>query len=113
MSIQTYQTEIGETRFQVYVNVRSKENLTVRIQKRSKGFKTEAEARREESKLLREAEREVLGKESLGSSWGNVVDHWETHLTTERGDSLNEVTRGDYIAALRKHTERFWPFPAS
>jgi len=104
MAVQSYQTKTGETRYRVYVNIRNKSNLTVRIQKRVINLKTEAEAKREELRLIRICEREILEKESLGSQWGFVLKEWNDHLASEKQKTLNEVTRGDYIGALHKHT---------
>ena len=104
MAVQSYQTETGEMRYRVYVNIRSKSNLTVRIQKRVINLKTESEAKREELKLIRACEREILEKESLGSRWSWILQEWSNYLATEKRETLNEVTRGDYLGALEKHT---------
>lgn len=48
-----------------------------------------------------------------GSNWGGVVEAWEKYLTAERGHLLNETTRGDYVAAIRKHMLSWWHRPAA
>ena len=109
MAVSQYLNETGETRFKVYVNTRSKTTPALRAQRRASGFKTEKEAGREETKLVRECEREILEKESQGSTWGAVVAAFEKHLlTSSSGDALQATTRQDYVAAVRKHTSELW-----
>ena len=93
---------IGETRFSVYVNVRSS-NGGGRIQKRKNNLKTKAEAQRIESQLLKQCQRELWQRENVGQSWKNVVDRFEDHLLNTKTESLSETTRLDYVACIRKH----------
>jgi len=101
MAIKSY-NQNGETWFQVYVNVRSKNSQSLRTQRRVSGVKTEREAEREEIKLIRECERELAEKEHQGATWEAVVEAWEKFIAdTHR---TNEITRSDYIGAIDKHT---------
>jgi hypothetical protein len=59
--------------WKVSVSIRSQSDPSIRVQKAKFGFKTELEARKEESKLLRECERNVLIKETQGSTWKVVL----------------------------------------
>lgn len=108
MAINTYVNESGETCFRVYVNIRSKTHPALRTQRKSLGLKTQREAEREEIKLIRECEREILKRESLGSTWGVVVEAFEGHLASAHEQALHETTRADYVATIRKHTEMWW-----
>lgn len=94
--------ETGETRFAVYVNVRSS-NGGGRIQKRKNNLKTQAEAQRAETQLTKQCERELWQRENVGQSWKNVVDRFEEHLLNTKSEKLSETTRMDYIACIRKH----------
>jgi integrase len=112
MALKPYEVD-GKILYQVYVNVRSSEHPGRRAQRKISGLKTEKEARREEVRLIRECEREIAAKVAQGASWGGVVEAWETYLTSERGHLLNETTRGDYVAAIRKHMHSWWHRPAA
>jgi len=106
MAISTYNSENGEDLFKVYVNVRSKTNYSLRIQRKLIGIKTKREAEREENRLIRECERELATKESQGTSWGDLIERWEKSLLTD--PQLAETTRQDYVAAIRNHTALWW-----
>jgi len=111
MAIQAYVIESGETRFKVYVHVRSKIKAGIRIQKRVKGIKTEVQAKQEEIKLTRLAEREVVALESElahGEAWGILVALWEDSIKNDPRQKLSESTRQDYVASISKHTQAWW-----
>jgi integrase len=107
MALKPYEVD-GKILYQVYVNVRSAEHPGRRAQRKLSGIKTEKDAKREEIRLIRECEREIAAKVAQGSNWGGVVEAWEKYLTSERGHLLNETTRGDYVAAIRKHMHSWW-----
>lgn len=108
MAVRSYQADTGETLWKAYVCVRSKTNPGIRVQRWKFGCKTEKQAEREETQLLKECHLEVINKESQGSSWGSVVEAWEKHLRAEMSDQMNEDTREDYVASLVKHTTIWW-----
>ena len=108
MSVTSYVSNTGETLWKASATVRSEKNISVRVQKAKFAILTEREANREETRLIRECEREVSLRENQGSSWGAVVEAWEKHLSKGGADSLGETTRTDYINALRKHTHAWW-----
>ena len=101
MAVKGYQKD-DKTFYQVYVNVRSKTNQSLRAQRKVSGIKTEKDALKVEKELVRECEREIFEKESLGETWRSLVDQWEIHLTQEA--KLQETTRTDYLSVVRKHT---------
>lgn len=74
MAVTNYLAESGETLFRVYVNVRSKASRAIRSQRKISGIRTEREALREETRLVRECEREIQEEENKGESWGSLVD---------------------------------------
>ena len=105
--IQSYfDQETGETRFAVYVNVRSS-NGGGRVQKRKNSLKTQAEAHRVETQLTKQCQRELWQRENVGQSWKNVVDRFESHLLNTKTENLNETTRTDYVASIRKHCKQW------
>lgn len=59
--VRIYKHENAIPFFEVYVNIRSKSGR--RTQKRVRGFKSKEEAEKYESKLLREAERDLIEKD--------------------------------------------------
>lgn len=107
MAITSYD-QTGETLWKVSACVRSNKKPSVRVQKAKFAIKTEWEAKREETRLIRECEREVSIRENQGESWGALVEAWERHLAKARADSLSQTTRTDYVNALRKHTHLWW-----
>lgn len=98
-----------ETLWKVSVSVRSEKDPSIRVQKAKFNFKTEREAQREESKLLRECERSVLIKETKGSSWQVVLESWETSLD----EKLSATTKTDYVSVAYKYTSSWLQRPAS
>lgn len=113
MSVTSYTADNGETLWRVYVNVRSKTHPGTRAQRKLVGFKTQREAEREEIKLIRECEREIIEKEAQGSQWGSVVEAFEKYLASPQAATLQDTTRWDYVAAVRKHTVQWWKRPAA
>lgn len=109
MAVTSYLGKNGATLWKVSVSVRSSKDPSIRVQKAKFGFQTEREAEREESKLLRVCEREVLLKETQGSSWQTVLESWEKSLD----EKLNATTRKDYVAVAYKYTSSWLSRPAS
>jgi hypothetical protein len=67
MAISSYVSESGESLWKGYVNVRSKTNPALRAQRRFTGIKSQRDAGREETRLIRECERELFEKENQGA----------------------------------------------
>jgi len=112
MAVKLYEAD-GKVLYQVYVNVRSPDHPGQRAQRKVSGITSEKEAKREETRLIRECERELAARAAKGSSWGGVVDAWEQHLRAERSSQINSMTREDYLASLRNHTQAWWQRPAA
>lgn len=108
MSVTSYLSNTGEALWKASATVRSNRNISIRVQKAKFAIKSEWEAKREETRLIRECEREVALRENQGSSWGTLVDAWEKHLSKDKDDALAETTRTDYVSALKKHTAPWW-----
>lgn len=112
MAVIEYQSEDGQRLWKAYVSVRSKAKSSVRVQRWKFGCKTQKQAEREEANLLRECHAEILRQENQGETWGALVEGWELYLR-DHHSGLNERTRKDYIAVLRKHTGCWWKRPAN
>lgn len=110
MAVTSYLGKNGETLWKVAVSARSTSDFSIRVQKAKFGFATAREAEREESKLLRECEREVLSREAQGSSWEAVLKAWAKSLERQ---GLADATRVDYVAAAYNHTANWMKRPAA
>ncbi len=110
MAIASYFGKNGDTLWKSSVSVRSSKDPSIRVQKAKFGFQTEHEARKEEHKLLRVCEREVLIKETQGASWEYTLEAWTKHI--EKSD-LSQASKHDYVAAAYNHTSVWFKRPAS
>ena len=113
MAIATYVSPSGETLWKASACVRSTKSLSIRVQKAKFAIRSEWEAKREETRLIRECERAVALRETQGSSWGALVDAWEQYLAKAKSATLAETTRSDYVSAVRKYTSLWWRRPAA
>lgn len=108
MAVTSYQSKTGEMLWKASACVRSSINPSLRIQKAKFALKSERDAQREETRLIRECEREVSIKETQGATFGAVVEAWERHLSRDKASTLNDLTRTDYVSCLRKHAGAWW-----
>jgi hypothetical protein len=99
--IEKYLDSNGEECWKIYVNIRSQQS-GLRIQKRSKGVKTEAQAKKMELQLIRECERELHIKESKGISWHELLEKFEMHQRLDLSNKMTEQTKADYIERVRR-----------
>ncbi len=111
MAVIEYKNENGQPLWKAYVSMKSKVKPSIRVQRWKFNIKTQKQAEREETNLIKECQAEILKKEAQGETWGNLVESWEHYLRTNKKE-LNETTRADYIASLRKHTEGWLKRPA-
>ena len=111
MAVKECKNKNGNLDYQIYVNIRSKTDSSLRVQKKISGVKTLKEAKRREKELIRQCERELFEKEALGSTWGNVVTAWEKYLQEE--GKVQETTRTDYVSSVKKYTYSWRNFQAA
>ena len=110
MAVTSYLGKENKPLWKVAVSARSALDPSIRVQKAKFGFATEREAAREEMKLLRECEREIITREAQGSSWESVLEVWTAHLA---GEDLSAATKEDYVAAAYNHTASWLKRPAT
>lgn len=100
MGVRTYICKkTGNTRFEAYVNLRSKEDKTIRCQKYKK-VDTEREAKKWEKKLIRDASEYISSQEARGNSWGRIIDLFEYEA---KKHSRNPVTLKQMGAKAQKN----------
>lgn len=104
--IKKYISSNGEELWEAYVCVRNSGSL-LRSQKRKKGIKTEALAKKVEMQLMRDAEREITLKGSRKVSWNELLDKYELYLRNDFAETISKHVRIDYIATVRKYTKHW------
>ena len=112
MAVTKY-TENGIELWQTYVNLRSKINPTIRLQKRVKGLASEKAALSEEKRLLTELSKQVAKLEAQGEPWEQLIDRWERDKLTFKMNELADTTIRDYAQMLRNWTKIWFGMPAS
>jgi len=112
MSVTTYKAE-GKTLWKVYVNIRSKANPRIRLQKLEKGFATEQAAVRREKVLIRELADQTAKLEAQGLMWDEVINRWEMAQKLFPSRKYVETTIADHAALLRNWTKPWHGRPAS
>lgn len=112
MAITKY-TENGSEYLQVYVNLRSSINPTIRMQKRVKGFTDYKAAISEEKRLITELSKQVARLEAQGAPWEQLIDRWQEYKLTYRMNDYADTTINDYAQMLRNWTKIWFGVPAS
>lgn len=110
--IKKYLGPDGKELWEVYVNIRSA-STSYRTQKRIKSIETEAQAKKIESQSLRDCERVLSHKESLGVSWNDLVEKYEIYLRDNFSEKKSTTTQSDYIGSIGKHTDHWMKREAS
>lgn len=103
MAISTYEKD-GKIFWQVYIDIRSKSDRTIRIQKRINGIETEKAAISEDKKLFRDLTEKLHQMESAGIRWKDVIDRWLRHQELYPSGRYTRTTIVDYVAILRNWT---------
>ena len=106
----------GNTRFEAYVNLRSKIDKTIRCQKYKK-VDTEREAKKWEKKLIREASEYIASQEVRGNSWGRIIDLFEYEAKKYSRNPVSLKQMGDKaqknaLSMVRNWTEDWLNVPA-
>ena len=103
MGVNSYEKN-GKVFWKVYIDIRSRQNRQLRLQKRLSGFETEKEAQIEDRRQLRELTARLSCLEGKGMRWRDVIDRWETYQELYPSGRYVETTYRDYCSSLRKWT---------
>ena len=106
----------NQTRYEAYVNIRSRMDSTIRIQKYKK-CKTHQEAKKEEKKLLRTAFAKIANEEAKGNCWNKVISLWEYEanknmINPVTGREISEKTIYDNVNMLKSWCDDWLNVPA-
>lgn len=115
MAVKSYFCEDGLL-WMVYLNLRSRKNSKLRLQRRVKGLKTQDAARSEEKRLIAELTKKLSRLENQGARWEEVINRWQsTKMNFRVRDALSEsseTTINDYAQLLRNWTKLWFGRPA-
>ena len=103
MAVTKYEQN-GKELWQVYVDLRSRKDRRIRVQKRIVGFDSEKHALTEEKRLFRELSEKLASLESKGIKWRDVIDRWERHHELYPTKRYARTTIEDYTSLLRNWT---------
>jgi integrase len=97
----------GKTFYQVYVNLRSEEDPSIRAQRLTKDVASLAEAHETEKRFLKEVQKEVAERERKGASWERVVEGWELAMRKGEGTErpISKDSAENYIQVLQLYTQ--------
>ncbi len=113
MAVRQYE-ENGKTYWEVYLNIRSKDNPGYRKQRKVRGFESEKTALAEEKRLLREMSEGLAHRKVKGATWEEVVGKWEMAMRSEGSHyPYSWTTIKDYASCLFRWTEVWLRIPAS
>lgn len=107
MTIKQYQLK-NDLYYEVYVNIRSKKNPQIRVQKRTKKIKTLSRARSIERSLVEKSIVEISKLENEDSSWGKIVTCWYEYKKNDQFEPISEITLSDYYSSLKIWTNEYW-----
>ncbi len=112
MSIHKYKQE-EQVFWRVRVNVRSKTTKSRRFQKQISNLKSEAEARREEKKLIQELTRNIDQLDFQGLNWEDVLHLWWQDVLAGYMGKIKERSAKEYLSAARKWSSKWNGKPAA
>lgn len=104
MAVSSYDKD-GKTLWQVYIDIRSRKDRRIRVQKRLIGFDSEKAAISEEKRLLRELSEKVTNLESKGLKWRDIIDQWVRYQELYPSKRYAKTTIHDYSALLKNWTQ--------
>ena len=112
MAISSYEKD-GKILWQVYLNLRSKTNPSIRKQRRVGELPSEKAASAEEKRILRDLAQELSQAEGIGLSWQEVVNRWEVAMREGKGSyAYVPTTITDYVARIENYTPGWLKRPA-
>lgn len=106
MAIFEYE-ENGQRLWRFYLNLRSTVNPRIRLQRRGSGYRSEKEAKDEERRQLLQMTSEIAKLETVGSTWGDVIDRWEAVQELYPTKKYVPTTVKDHVSLLKKWTKHW------
>ena len=98
--------------WKVYVNLRSKENTAMRIQKSVANIESRSAAIRIEKQMIAELSRELGIKMGRGLTWKKILERWESDAKAGLGRRYELTTIQDIAASVNKWTINWMNKPA-
>lgn len=112
MAINSYEKD-GKVQWQVYIDIRSRIDRSVRVQKRVNGIESEKAALVLEKRLLRELSDKLTKIETTGMTWKEVIERWVRHQELYPSGRYVSTTIMDYAAVLKRWTAPWLNRPAA
>jgi len=111
MGIKSYRKD-EKVLWKVYVNLRSKENSAMRVQKSVSSIESRSAALRVEKQLIAELSKELGLKMGIGLSWRKIFDKWETDAYAGLTRNYSVTTIQDIVYGVKKWTIKWMDKPA-
>lgn len=114
--IETVTDARGIIWFRLSIRKRSPTNPNLRPKVKSKWYRSEEEAFKQEKKLTLQLDKKLQTKEQEGVAWGKLVEQWEHHLNKAKDDAargLSQPTAHNYVQTLRDYTDGWNKLPAT
>lgn len=112
MSIKSYRKD-EKVFWKVYVNLRSKKNPALRIQKRVSEIDSLAAAKRIEKNLMLEISTELEQEFGRGLKWKRILEKWQIDAEAGLLRRYDPTTIMDFVAILKKWTGDWLDRPAN
>jgi integrase len=106
MAIVKY-VENDETFWRVYVHIRSRTNKSKRFQKSIFNLKSEAEAKREEKKYIRQLSMEAQKYDGEGLCWIDIIELWWQEVKAGYLGSVSQRSAEGYLSIIKKWTSHW------
>jgi hypothetical protein len=103
MAISSYKKD-DKILWEVYIDIKSRKDRTLRVQKRIKGIESEKLALSEEKKLLKELSSKLVSLETQGIKWNELISRWERYQELYPSKRYAQTTIEDYVSLLRNWT---------
>lgn len=111
MGIKSYRKD-EKVFWKVYINVRSKENSALRVQRTISGIESKSAALRIEKQLIFEASKNVGIKEGKGALWKTIFQKWEKDTLAGFTKNYSPSTQYDILVIVKKWTSSWMNKPA-
>lgn len=99
MSVTSYKSNEGKTFWKIYINLRSRIDPRIRVQKTEQGIESKGKAERREKELTEDCYRELVKQEGSQPTLREISYKWEEYRRA-CGD-IQEDTIDDYLSAIK------------